>query len=76
MLAGGSVAGGRVVGQWPGLAPDALRETRDVATANHYERIFKAVLIEHLGASPSLVEQQVFPDSAALPPMPGLFKTS
>ena len=49
LLAGGAVAGGRIVGDWPGLSDRALYEGRDVLAANAYERLFKAVLIGHLG---------------------------
>lgn len=74
MLAGGGVAGGRVAGTWPGLDPSALIEARDVRTANPYESVFKALLIEHLGLPPGLVEDRVLPDSRALRPMEGLFR--
>ena len=73
LLAGGAVAGGRIVGDWPGLSDRALYEGRDVLAANSYERLFKAVLIGHLGLDPGFVEDRVFPASRAQSPTDGLF---
>jgi uncharacterized protein (DUF1501 family) len=74
LLAGGAVAGGRIVGDWPGLSDRALYEGRDVLVANAYERLFKAVLIGHLGVDLGFVEDRVFPASRAQSPMDGLFR--
>lgn len=74
LLAGGAVAGGRIVGDWPGLSERALYEGRDVLAANAYERLFKAVLIGHLGLDPGVVEDRVFPASRAQLRMDGLFR--
>ena len=74
LLAGGAVAGGRIVGDWPGLSDRALYEGRDVLAANAYERLFKAVLIGHLGLDLGFVEDRVFPASRAQSPMDGLFR--
>ena len=74
LLAGGAVGGGRIVGDWPGLSDRALYEGRDVLAANAYERLFKAVLIGHLGLDPGFVEDRVFPASRAQSPMDGLFR--
>jgi uncharacterized protein (DUF1501 family) len=74
LLAGGAVAGGRIVGDWPGLSDRALYEGRDVLAANAYERLFKAVLTDHLGLDLGFVEDRVFPASRAQSPMDGLFR--
>jgi uncharacterized protein (DUF1501 family) len=74
LLAGGAVAGGRIVGDWPGLSDRALYEGRDVLATNAYERLFKAILIGHLGLDPGFVEDRVFPASRAQSPMDGLFR--
>jgi len=68
-----AVEGGRIVGDWPGLSERALYEGRDVLAANSYERLFKAVLIGHLGLDPGFVEDRVFPASRAQSPTDGLF---
>ncbi|WP_372023712.1 DUF1501 domain-containing protein [Tistrella mobilis] len=47
-MAGGAVNGGRVVGEWPGLAPAALYENRDVAPATDMRAIIHTILADHL----------------------------
>lgn len=61
-----------LAGDWPGLSDGALHEGRDVPAANAYERLFKAVLVRHLGLEPGFVEDRVFPARRALSPMDGL----
>ena len=75
LLLGGAVKGGRVAGAWPGLTPAALYEDRDIRPTTHYESLFKSALIRHLGASPSTVEDKVFPRSRSLAPAEDLFRT-
>ena len=48
---GGPVRGGRVYGQWPGLAPAALYEGRDLAVTTDYRGALAAVLARHLRIS-------------------------
>jgi uncharacterized protein (DUF1501 family) len=47
---GGPVKGGKVYGQWPGLAPDGLYEGRDLALTTDFRDVFAEVLVRHLGA--------------------------
>ncbi len=50
MLAfGGDVQGGRVLGKWPGLAPEALHEGRDLAVTTDFRDLFGEVAAGHLG---------------------------
>jgi uncharacterized protein (DUF1501 family) len=52
MLAlGGPVNGGRVLGRWPGLAPESRFEGRDVAVTTDFRDLFGEILARHLGAS-------------------------
>lgn len=74
LLAGGAVRGGRIAGDWPGLSPAALHEGRDLRALTSSEGLFKAILIGHLGLSPALAEEIVFPGSAALTPAEGLLR--
>ncbi len=74
LLAGGAVRGGRIAGDWPGLSRRALFEDRDLRAVNEYERIFKAILIDHLGLDPAFAEDVAFPESRALTPMDGLLR--
>ncbi|MEM7406460.1 MAG: DUF1501 domain-containing protein, partial [Pseudomonadota bacterium] len=62
-VAGGAVNGGRVVGQWPGLAANALYEGRDVQPANAYESLFKGALLNRMGIGEGTLEDHVFPGS-------------
>jgi uncharacterized protein (DUF1501 family) len=47
-LAGGRVNGGRVYGEWPGLAAAQLYEGRDLAVTSDYRHVLAAVLERHL----------------------------
>lgn len=49
MVLGGRVHGGRVLGAWPGLAPDQLVDGRDLAVTTDFRTLFAEVLVHHLG---------------------------
>ncbi|HEU4453243.1 MAG TPA: DUF1501 domain-containing protein [Longimicrobium sp.] len=61
---GGSVAGGRVLGDWPGLAPEKLHEGRDLAVTTDFRDVFAEVAGRHLGAERL---ERVFPGHAVDP---------
>jgi uncharacterized protein (DUF1501 family) len=69
---GGAVRGGRVLGQWPGLAPAALHQGRDLAATTDLRAVIKSVLRDHLQVPQRLIEQSVFPDSSGAGFLPGL----
>lgn len=46
-LPGGAVSGGKFGGDWPGLAPEALFQGRDLAPAKDIRPVFMAVLQDH-----------------------------
>jgi uncharacterized protein (DUF1501 family) len=48
---GGGVRGGRVLGRWPGLAPEQLYEGRDLALTTDFRAVFSEVAGTHLGAT-------------------------
>lgn len=50
LVLGGSVAGGRVLGPWPGLEPEQLYEGRDLAITTDFRDIFAEVVTGHLRA--------------------------
>jgi uncharacterized protein (DUF1501 family) len=59
-LAGGAVRGGRVYGDWPGLAPAQLYQRRDLAITTDFRAALSPILERHMG----LVDRQleaVFP---------------
>jgi uncharacterized protein (DUF1501 family) len=66
---GGNVAGGRVRGDWPGLAE--LFEGRDLMPTSDLRSLVKGVLGPHLGLSPAALAR-VFPGSDAARPMGGV----
>jgi uncharacterized protein (DUF1501 family) len=74
MLAGGAVAGGRVLGDWPGLAPEKLFPGRDLAPATDMRALFKGVLAAHLGFARAGLDRTVFPGSEEIRPLDGLLR--
>jgi uncharacterized protein (DUF1501 family) len=60
---GGSVAGSRIHGRWPGLADDQLYEGRDLAVTTDLRSVLAAALAAQLGA------RDVFPGFAGAPMM-------
>lgn len=69
-LLGGGVRGGRVISDWPGLAPGRLNEGRDLRATVDLRAVLKGVVRDHLGVS----DANAFPESAAVRPMEGLLK--
>jgi uncharacterized protein (DUF1501 family) len=49
MVVGGPVAGGKVYGKWPGLAPEQLFEGRDLAVTTDYRDVLGELVRGHLG---------------------------
>jgi uncharacterized protein (DUF1501 family) len=45
---GGGVRGGHIYGDWPGLAPAALYQNRDLAATTDYRTVLAAILARHL----------------------------
>jgi uncharacterized protein (DUF1501 family) len=50
LVLGGPVAGGQVLGKWPGLDPAQRFEGRDVAVTTDFRDLFAEILARHLGA--------------------------
>jgi uncharacterized protein (DUF1501 family) len=61
---GGSVRGGRVYGDWPGLAKAQLYQGRDLAVTTDYRSVFATILERHFGLADNQLAQ-IFP---GLPP--------
>ena len=72
-LAGGAVAGGRVLATWPGLAPGRLYEDRDLAPTLDVRAVAKGILTEHLGLGAQAL-LAAFPGSASAEPVRGLVR--
>jgi uncharacterized protein (DUF1501 family) len=61
---GGDVAGGKVLGQWPGLAPEQLYENRDLQVTTDFRDVFAEVAQKQMGVRDL---QAVFPGYDASP---------
>ncbi len=73
-LLGGAVSGGKFGGDWPGLAPKALFEGRDLAPANDLRSVFKTVLHDHWGLDGDTIGRIVFPDASGVRSITGLLR--
>jgi len=73
-LLGGTVQGGRVLADWPGLSSHALYQGRDLKPTADLRSVLKGVLSEHLLVASSALESSVFPDSSSARPIKGLFR--
>ena len=71
-LAGGAVAGGRVVADWPGLRPQDLYENRDLKPTIDLRAALKGVLADHLGLSATTLADIVFPGAREVAPLKDL----
>jgi uncharacterized protein (DUF1501 family) len=71
-LLGGAVRGGRIVGDWPGLAAGRLYQNRDLFPANDLRGLLKGVLADHLGLDDRRLGNTIFPGSDGVAPLTGL----
>jgi uncharacterized protein (DUF1501 family) len=67
---GGAIRGGRVYGQWPGLAPGQLYENRDLALTTDFRDVLGELVARHLGNGQLA---NVFPGYTA-PKFPGIIQ--
>jgi uncharacterized protein (DUF1501 family) len=74
LVLGGRVAGGTVLGTWPGLRSAALHQGRDLRPTTDLRAVFKAVLHGHLGITAAALDGTVFPNSATVAPLASLFR--
>ncbi len=63
MLLGGSVAGGRIHADWPGLAPASLYENRDLKPTTAMDAAIAGAVAGHFGVDPALAMPRLFPGS-------------
>lgn len=64
---GGPVRGGKVYGEWPGLAPEKLYEGRDLALTTDFRDVFAEALVRHLGHLGAPSAAAVFPGFSVSP---------
>lgn len=61
-LLGGPVAGGQMLGEWPGLDASALADGRDLAVRTDFRQVLAPLLQRHLGLSETALAT-VFPQA-------------
>lgn len=61
-LMGGAIAGGQMLGDWPGLDKSALADGRDLAVANDFRQVLSPLLQRHLGLTETALAT-VFPQA-------------
>ena len=71
-LAGGALAGGRVIADWPGLKAAQLFEARDLKPTTDLRAVLKGLLRDHLRVEERALAESVFPGSADVQPISGL----
>lgn len=65
MLLGGAVKGGRVIADWPGLAPAALYEGRDLKPTLPLDAFIGGAVAGHFGLDPAQAMPTLFPATRA-----------
>jgi uncharacterized protein (DUF1501 family) len=74
MLLGGGVDGGRVLSDWPGLAPSALYQGRDLQPTTGLDALIASAAGECFAIEPERVARALFPQVAAARPLPRLLR--
>lgn len=74
MLLGGAVRGGRVVADWPGLAPAQLFEGRDLKPTLALDALIAQVCAEVFAVDPERMARTLFPQSGLAKPLDRLLK--
>ncbi len=75
LLGGGAVAGGRVLGDWPGLAAGKLFEGRDLAPTLDLDTLIAVAAAESLRLDPELAMRTLFPGRPFTSRLEGLIAT-
>jgi uncharacterized protein (DUF1501 family) len=76
LVAGGGVAGGRVLlrdDAWPGLSPSQLEDGRDLRVTTDFRDVFAEILHRHMGASFAQLAPVLPRHDVEAGRMPGLF---
>ncbi len=67
MLFGGTVKGGRVIADWPGLKPAQLYEARDLRPTGDLHALISGAVAEHFGLPSDKTAQALFPERPVTP---------
>jgi len=74
MLVGGAIQGGRMVADWPGLAPANLQDGRDLKPTLALDALVAATCSESFGVEPDRVARVLFPHGPRTRPLPKLLR--
>jgi uncharacterized protein (DUF1501 family) len=75
MLLGGAVQGGRVLADWPGLAPASLYQSRDLRPTLSLDSLIASAAGETFGLDPAHVGRVLFPQASTVPMRQTLLRT-
>ena len=75
MLFGGTVKGGRVVADWPGLAAASLYEARDLRPTMQLDAFIGGAVADHFAVDPARAMAALFPASARTAATGGLLRS-
>lgn len=75
LLAGGGLNGGRIIADWPGLAPAQLVDQRDLRPTTSLYALISGALGEHFGRDPAEVGRAIFPGEDIGRPVEGIVRT-
>jgi len=65
MLAGGTVNGGRILSEWPGLSAANLYENRDLKPTTSLDALIGGAVAAHFALDPALAVPRLFPGSSS-----------
>ncbi|WP_137922197.1 DUF1501 domain-containing protein [Hydrogenophaga sp. 2FB] len=74
MMLGGAVQGGRIVADWPGLAPAQLLEGRDLKPTLALDSLIAATCAEAFKLDPERAVRTLFPDASRQVAVPRLLR--
>ena len=74
MLFGGAVRGGRVLADWPGLAPASLYEARDLKPTTPLDAFIGGAVADHFAVEPPRAMAALFPASPKTAAIEGLLR--
>ena len=65
ILAGGTVLGGRIISDWPGLKPASLYENRDLKPTTSLDAVIGGAVAAHFALDPVIAVPRLFPGSSS-----------
>ena len=74
MVIGGAVQGGRIIADWPGLAPGNLFEGRDLKPTQAQDTVIASTCAEAFKLDPQRTTQVLFPDADRYQALPRLLR--